>query len=366
VATAVSSLSRASGSRTAVDGKSVIAAVSALVSLAACARAAAPFPPANAQDDAVFTRSSPLSRNVEIARRVLPPLTFRAGQQALAAKGEALADQSIDLSQERFSLYVPGGPRPKGGYGLLVFVSPAAQVLKPRRWRPPLDRHGLIFVSAARSGNEASILERRLPLALLAYENVRALYPLDADRVYVGGLSGGSRVAQIAALAYPDVFRGLLLNAGSEPIGGEHGMYLPPAELFRRFQQTRVVYVTGENDTGNLEDDQLSQASLKDWCVFDVEVQIARRLGHEALDPTSLDYALDALDRRSGIEPADLSRCNAGIEHELAAKLAEAEAAIARGDRDGARGLLKSIDHRYGGLAAPALLDLDDRLSAHH
>ena len=53
------------------------------------------------------------------------------------------------------------------------------------------------------------ILERRLPLALLGYWNARSRYPIDPDRVYVGGLSGGSRVAQIAALAYPDVFRGV-------------------------------------------------------------------------------------------------------------------------------------------------------------
>ena len=58
-----------------------------------------------------------------------------------------------------------------------------------------------------------------MPLALLAYENIRRSHTLDANRVYVGGMSGGSRVALRVALAYPDVFRGALLNAGSDPIG---------------------------------------------------------------------------------------------------------------------------------------------------
>jgi hypothetical protein len=74
----------------------------------------------------------------------------------------------------------------------------------------------------------------------------------------------------MTALAYPDVFHGALLNAGSDPIGGEAGIYLPPAELFHRFQQTRLVYVTGESDELNLRDDQISRGSMRDWCVLDI------------------------------------------------------------------------------------------------
>jgi pimeloyl-ACP methyl ester carboxylesterase len=311
-----------------------------------------------------FTRYSALSRSAEIAHRTLPPLTFRRGQQVLASKGQALQEQAIHLSKETFALYVPAGPPPKNGYGLLVFVAPWSQPTRPKRWRPPLDRHGLIFVAAANSGNEVSIYDRRLPLALLAYENVREQYPLDPSRVYVGGLSGGSRVAEIAALAYPDVFRGVLLNAGSDPIGGEQGIYLPPGDLLRKFQTTRLVYITGGEDETNTLDDQVSQKSMKEWCVFDVEVLVANGLGHETLDPTSLDRALDALDERSSIDPKELAKCNARIEAALSAKVSEIEAAIARGDRDGARQGLKALDGRYGGLAESAVADLDAKLAS--
>lgn len=334
------------------------------VACGACSRQVVPGPPATQEQDVVFTRYSPLSRNEEIARRLLPPLTFRSGQQAMAARGEAFAEQPVDLANERFAVYVPAGTPPQRGYGLFVFVSPAPQAVQPRRWRAPLDRHRLIFVTAARSGNEAAVVERRIPLALLAYENVRARYPVDPDRVYVGGLSGGSRVAEKIALAYPDVFRGALLNAGSEPLGGERGMYLPPRDLFEKFQRSRLVFVTGADDQGNLEDDQITQASMKDWCVFDVDVQVAPRLGHQALDAASLDRALDALDERSPPDPERLARCNSRVHGELEGKLAEAEAAISRGDRDAARGQLRAIDARYGGLAAPEILELDTRLDA--
>ena len=343
--------------------KASIAALLLLPSFSGCAhRSADPRTAASQQRDVIFTEYSPLSRAEEILRRTLPPLTFRRAQQALLARKQALAEQAIDLTQERFAVYVPEGAPPSSGYGLLVFVAPWPQATEPRRWRPPLDRHRLILVSAARSGNEVGVLERRLPLAILAYENVRLRYPIDPERVYVGGLSGGSRVAQMAALAYPDVFRGALLNAGSEPIGGERGVYLPPADLFRRFQQTRLVYVTGEKDEDNLDDDQVSQASMRQWCVFDVEVQIARGLGHEPLDAASLADALDALERRSPVDATKLLACNARIDRELTASVADAEAAIARGDRDDARARLKAIDGRYGGLAAAATAELEEKL----
>lgn len=337
---------------------------SLLLSLWACAQPAPAPQTGGALQEVVFDRYTPLSRNEEIARRTLTPLTFRRGQQILAATGRAFREQPIDLTKQKFAVYVPGGAPPKDGYGLLVFIAPWPEATRPRMWRPPLSRHGLIFVSAANSGNEVKVHDRRLPLALLAYENVRARYPIDPKRVYVGGLSGGSRVAEITALAYPDVFRGALLNAGSDPIGGEAGIYLPPAELFGRFQETKLVYVTGQDDELNLHDDEISRASMRDWCVFNIEVRDARKLGHEPLDPPSLARALDALERPSAVDAGELARCNARLQRELASKLAAAEAAIAHGDGDGARAQLKAIDAHYGGLAAPAILDLDARIAA--
>src|SRR5438270_6299679 len=155
----------------------VFAAFALLLPLADCAqRSATPGAAETQLKDVIFSQYSPLSRTEEIVRRTLTPLTARRGRQALSAKGQALAEQPIDLTQERFAVYVPQGAPPANGYGLFVFVAPWTQATQPRRWRPPLDKHGLILVSAAHSGNEANILERRLPLALLAYENVRARY----------------------------------------------------------------------------------------------------------------------------------------------------------------------------------------------
>jgi pimeloyl-ACP methyl ester carboxylesterase len=326
-----------------------------LLLLVACAHG----PPRPVQDGVVFTQPSPLARPDEIARRALTPLTFRRTEQALEASGQTLREQPVDVAREKFTLYLPAGAPPKEGYGLLVFISPTPEPARPETWRGSLDRRGIIFVSPAGAANGESVFDRRLPLALLAADNVRARYPVDPQRTYVGGWSGGSLVAELTALAYPDVFRGALLHAGSERIGGEGGMHLPPAELFRKLQQTRLVYVTGERDEANLVADEVSRGSMKEFCVLDVAVIVARRLGHEWLDAGSMERALAALDQRATPGAGELERCNERLQRELDAALAEAEAALARGDRDAARAKLQAIDGRYAGLAARAILDLD-------
>jgi predicted esterase len=329
-----------------------------LLALAACATSYG-----RTESDVVFTRYSPLSRNAEVARRALPPLTYQRFQQTLATRGLRLSEQAIDLAKEQFDLYVPPGPPPARGYGLLVFISPSPQAIQPRFWRAPLDRHELIFVSAENSGNDANTLDRRVPLALLAYENVRARYPIDGERVYVGGVSGGGRVAEIVALAYPDVFRGALFNSGADPIDGRDGMYKPSAELFRRFQHTRLVYATGDQDEGVLAQDEVSRRSMHDACVFDVKTETVFGMGHEAIDAVAMDRVLDDLEAPRAVDEVELARCNARVEREIAAALADAAAAIARGDRDGARAKVKAIDARFGGLAAAGIVELDARLA---
>jgi hypothetical protein len=58
-----------------------------------------------------------------------------------------------------------------------------------------------------------------------------------------------------------------LLNAGSDPIGGDE-VALPPVALLHRFQEsTRLVFLTGERDEFNRHNDLVSQKSLRGWCV---------------------------------------------------------------------------------------------------
>ena len=307
--------------------------------------------------DVVFADYTPLSGNLELARRLLTPLPAATLPQRVAGSGKRLAEQPIELSEERFIVYVPAAP-PRQGYGLLAFVPPWPEASLPPRWAATLDRQGVIFVSAARSGNDASVLARREPLALLAAHNLMQRYPVDPERVYVGGFSGGARVAMRLALGYPDLFRGAILNAGSDPIGGAE-IPLPPRDLFMRFQSsTRLVYVTGERDDPHVSDDSVSMQSMRHWCVFGLESFTTPFVGHTVADAAALSRALEALRARTPTEPDRLARCRSTIESELAKSFQRVEALIAGGRGTEAEKLLHELDERFGGLAAPRSLEL--------
>ena len=313
------------------------------------------------QSDVMFSDYSPLSSSAELVHRLLSPLNAVRVGKRLVHSPTALREQPIDLARERFTVYVPPHP-PAEGYGLLVFVPPWENAQLPRGWAEVRERHGMIFVSAGNSGNEANILDRRDPLALLAAHNIMRRFRVDPERTYIGGFSGGSRVALRLALGFPDVFRGAFLNAGSDPIGDAQ-LPLPPAELFSRFQEmTRIVYVSGQNDAVNVERDAASERSLLEWCVFDWYAERSPWADHEVAGPAVLGRALDMLDKHAKPNLARLSSCRLRINRELEKTIVEANGLLAARNADAARRSLIKIDTRYGGLAAPRSVDLAARI----
>jgi dienelactone hydrolase len=339
--------------RASVAGGLLLLALSAVAHLALAA--------GQTLREVVFTEYGELSSNTELVRRLLSPLAVARLEAELKRSGQRMAAHAVNLAEEKFVVYVPSQRR-AGGYGLLVFVPPWDDARIPAGWPAVLDRFGVIFVSAARSGNAEDVLGRREPLAMLAAENIIRQYPVDAERVYIGGFSGGSRIALRLALAYPDVFSGAILNAGSDPIGTQE-LPLPPRELLLRFQSsTRLVYLTGERDTAHSVDDQMSLRSVHQWCVFSAESYVLPRIEHEVAPPEALARALGGLLESAPPDPARLASCRSKIETELAARLQEVESLTTSGRRTEAEKLLKRVDERFGGLAAPRSVELAGKL----
>ena len=85
---------------------------------------------------------------------------------------------------------------------VLVVAGGASPELKYlRRWA--LDG-GLVVAMPRKAGNDADVIGRRIPLALHAHHHASANLAIDPGRVYVGGFSGGARLAQRIAIAWPD------------------------------------------------------------------------------------------------------------------------------------------------------------------
>lgn len=316
--------------------------------------------PTGVVNDAVFSQYAGYASSAELARRLVSPLNAQRLQQRAAASGIGITDQPVDLAHERFALYVPA-QAPPNGYALLVFVPPWNEAKVPPSWIPVLNRHGMILVSAANIGNDASVLDRRDPVSLLAATNVMARYRVNPQRVYVGGFSGGSRVALRLALGYPDLFHGALLDAGSDAIG--QTLPLPPSSLFERFQtESRIVYLTGQQDAARQDMERQSRQSLHDWCIDNVDTLSMAGIGHDLAEPAALDRALTSLETPHAPDAAKLNACRAHITNELNADIDKVRATLEAGRIDDAKKQLDAVDHRYGGLAAPRSVELAARL----
>lgn len=325
--------------------------------------AAPPDTPSGLQNHVVFSEYSPLSRSVEVVHRLLTPLNARLVVQAAAQPGKHLREQSLDLANERFTLYVP--PASSEKYALLVFIPPWERAEVPTEWVSALERHHMIFVSAANSGNAANVLDRREPLALLALHNVVLRYPVDQSRVYIAGFSGGSRVALRLLVGYPDAFRGALLMAGSDPIG-QAEVPLPSGELLRQLQDSaRVVYATGGTDEWHRIDDVRSRKSMQEFCIFDVAAESIAFKNHQTPDGPSFEHLLDTLSQQTAPDAAQLKACRARLGTDLDDELAKASALLRQGKLREARRMLVKLDARFGGLAAPRSVDLAEALDGH-
>ena len=329
-----------------------------LLTLVAAAQAAATAAAGELLDNQVFDRYSPLAAADEFSRRVFSPTTFDRLQRFEQHIGQRPMQQTVDLAVERYDIWVPQH-RPERGYGLLVFVSPMPRWELTRDWKKELDRAGIIYVAARRSGNAENVYERRIPLALHAYQNLIARYPVDSERVYISGFSGGSRTAVRIAAAYADVFHGALLIGGAKVIG-EEDFAPPPAQLLTLLQRRmRVVYSTGGNDTPNRVLDARGRKEMQRRCVAGVYDISQRRLDHWVPLARTLRKAIERLD--TPLSAADLNeqtQCMPGLLARVDADLAAAEQAYAAGDAARAGELLGAADIAWGGLATERLVKL--------
>ena len=297
---------------------------------------------------------TPLARNHELVRRLFSP--FASADLAKKNDPKTLGEYPVDPKDERFGLYVPT-EKPDQGYALLVWVSPLDGAGMPPGWPAVLESRGVIFVTAARSGNLTSPLGRRSPLALIAAANVPRLYPVDPNRIWIAGFSGGSRIAERLALAYPDIFSGAILDGSSDDIGSADVPFPSRANFERLLDRTAIVLSSGEKDAYNVEAAEKVASSLRRHCFDRLSVEIRRREGHVIMNGRSLANAIDFIDRtRDEPSPGD-RQCRDGLYSKIDGELARAEALVQRRGR-GALGAIDAIDRRYGWLAAPRSVDL--------
>lgn len=204
---------------------------------------------------------------------------------------------------------VPTDYDPKIAAGLLVFVHAAPDASIPKAIWAVADELGFICVSAANVGNDQTVADR-LQRTLDAVETVRTRYLIDADRVYLTGLSGGGKITAHAFFGFPDVVKGgvpVVAISVYEHMKRADGKYYrgdfpkPSDRRMNELRQHRLACITGDKD-GNYEHITLAiKLMLKDR--LDVKLFDVPGMGHEFAKSETFADALRWVD-----EPRRIAR----------------------------------------------------------
>jgi predicted esterase len=158
--------------------------------------------------------------------------------------------KGYDSTAQRYELYVPASVDPRKPAPLVLFISAGNGPAGGANFRPLCDAVGAIFASPHNAGNNVD-MPQRMRTILDVLDDVRRRYTIDADRTYVGGISGGARVACSLAFSLPEYFGGIVPCCGAESLRDESWLRQ------RAVDRLSVALMTGETDFNRAEMERL-------------------------------------------------------------------------------------------------------------
>jgi hypothetical protein len=216
-----------------------------------------------------------------------------------------------EINAERFRIHVPeelaaaGGA---GGWGVMVWCDAGRGGRLPADLDDLLAKNKLIAVAAYNAGNDRGV-GVRIGLALDAVHNLRQKYPtLDVHRTYVGGISGGAKVAEMAAMAFPEVFDGAICCAGANwykdmPVPDKPNtawprtFSKPPVKTFADARdQVGFILITGQRDGNYTPMKTMFEKGFQADGFKHVSFYDVPGLGHQTPPGEFFEKAIDELD----------------------------------------------------------------------
>lgn len=247
----------------------------------------------------------------------------------------ALANQSLESppkdwlpdyesTKQTYELYVPRGLKTGKPAGLIVFISPSGQPLGLNSFRKICDEKKLLFASPHQAGNDTPT-QKRVRTVLDMLDDVRRQHAIDADRTYIGGFSGGGRIACAIGFSLPEYFGGVIPVCAAGDLREE-------SWLRRRvIDRVSVAHVTGDGDFNRFEVERFRGAMLASVGVRS-KVWVAPQTGHAVPSGSTIDEAvrwletgLDARRKLAKQYPASSVAADAEPSREKSADLLLAE-----------------------------------------
>ena len=200
-------------------------------------------------------------------------------------RAKLLADVLPLDKQVRWKLY---RPKRDTASGVMVFVSPTDSGEPQPDWVDVVERQNLIWIAAEDFGNSVPSVQRVL-VALMGLALVQKTSQVDAERIYIAGMSGGGRIASQTITKFPQLFTGAIYIVGVD--------FWTSAEqsLIEHIAANRYVFLTGSDDF-NLQETKRIHKKYRHAGVDQTLLMNLRHFGHEYPDAEQLNRAIEFLD----------------------------------------------------------------------
>lgn len=225
---------------------------------------------------------------VTVSGPTRPDWTFVASKQSLADPPAKLAGDGYDSTKQTYELFVPERKDPKKPLPAILFVSSGDEPSGWKSFETVCKDKGFVFIGVRGAGNNVPP-PKRVRIILDCLDDVRRQIPLDADRTYISGFSGGARIACAVAFALPEYFGGMIPVCAAGDLRDESWL------RHRLIDRVSAALITGESDFNRGEMERWKGGMWKDVGIR-TRVWAQPKMGHAMPPAATLAEAVKWLD----------------------------------------------------------------------
>lgn len=166
---------------------------------------------------------------------------FTTATQSPAKPPPNLLPKDFDSTKQTYELFVPKRKDAKQMAPAILFISAANEPQGWKTFEKPCKELGFVFIGVRGAGNDVPG-PKRCRIVLDCLDDVRRQIPLDPDRTYIAGFSGGARMSCAIGFALPELFGGIM------PICASGDLRPEPWLRHRAIDRLSVAMITGTTD----------------------------------------------------------------------------------------------------------------------
>jgi pimeloyl-ACP methyl ester carboxylesterase len=214
--------------------------------------------------------------------------TFLVSNRSFVDPPPQLLTKGYDSTKQSYDLFLPQRKDPKKPFPAILFVSAGDEPSGWKNYEPICKEKGFVFIGVRGAGNNVDG-PKRVRVILDCLDDVRRQFPLDPDRTYATGFSGGGRIACALAFALPEYFGGMIPLCAGGDLRDEQWL------RFRAADRLSAALITGEADFNRGEVDRWKGPMWKELGIR-TRVWTQPKLGHAVPSTATLAEAVAWLD----------------------------------------------------------------------